>query len=131
MLFNLFYFFVQGFHAGFTGIMRLNLGGMDDAGSAVLAASPWLLLLFFAPKGRVQILAFLLIVGFSVTLLFYHSNGFSQYNVQRYMLDWLPAALLLLAPALTQARLDIFRLLVTWGVALNVATVLVLALTKT
>lgn len=130
VLFNLFYFLLQGFHADFTGVTRLTLGGMDNAGSAVLAASPWLLLLFFAPKGRVQILALAMIVCFSVALLFYHSNGFSQYNVQRYMLDWLPAALLLLAPTLTRTRLEIFRLLVAWGVALNVATVVVLTLTR-
>lgn len=130
VLFNLFYFFLQGFHADFTGLMRLTLSGMDNAGSAVLAASPWLLLLFFGRKGRVELFAFLLIAGFSVALLFYHSNGFSQYNTQRYILDWLPAALLILAPALTQARLEIFRLLVAWGLVLNVATVAVLAITK-
>ncbi len=130
VLFNLFYFFLQGFHADFTGPMRLTLGGLDDAGAAVLAASPWLLLLFFTRLGRVELTALLLIAGFAAALLFYHSNGFSQYNAQRYMLDWLPAALLLLASALTQARLESFRLLVTWGIVLNVATVAVLALTK-
>jgi hypothetical protein len=46
------------------------------------------------------------------------------------MLDWLPAALLMLAPVLTLWRLEMFRLLVAWGVVLNVATVVVLALTK-
>jgi hypothetical protein len=130
MPFNLFYFFLQGFHADFTGPARLTLSGLDDAGSAILAASPWLLLLFFARFRRVEVLALLLIAGFSGALLFYHSNGFTQYNVQRYMLDWLPAALLVLASALTQARLEIFRLLVTWGVVLNAAMVAVLALTK-
>lgn len=130
VLFNLFYFLFQGFHAEFTGITQMSIGGLDRGGSAILAASPWLLLLFFAPKGRVQILALLLIAGFSVVLLFYHSNGFSQYNAQRYMLDWLPAALLMLAPALTQTRLEIFRLLVAWGVVLNVVTVIVAALVR-
>jgi hypothetical protein len=130
LLFNLFYFVLQGFHAEFTGLTRLTLGSMDNAGSAVLAASPWLLLLFFARKGRVEWLAFVLIAGFSLVLLFYHSNGFSQYNTQRYVLDWLPAALLVLTPALTRARLEIFRLLVAWGVVLNVATMAVLAVTR-
>ena len=128
--FNLFYFFLQGFHADFTGPARLTLGDLDNAGTAILAASPWLLLLFFARLRRVELFALLLIAGFSVVLLFYHSNGFSQYNAQRYMLDWLPAALLVLAPVLTQSRLEIFRLLVTWGVVLNAAMVAVLALTK-
>lgn len=128
--FNLFYFFLQGFHADFTGPMHLTLGNLDNAGTAILAASPWLLLLFFTHVRRVEFAALVLIAGFSVALLFYHSNGFSQYNAQRYMLDWLPAALIVLVPAFTQARLEIFRLLVAWGVVLNVATVAVLALTK-
>ena len=130
VLYNLFYFFVQGFHAEFAPPMKVALSGMDNGGSAVLAASPWLLLLFFAQPRRVEMIGLLLIVGFTAVLMFYHSNGFTQYNVQRYMLDWLPAALLMLAPVLTRSRFDIFRLLVAWGVVLNVATVVVLALTK-
>jgi hypothetical protein len=130
VLYNLFYFFVQGFHAEFAPPMKVALSGMDNGGSAVLAASPWLLLLFFAQPRRVEMIGLLLIVGFTAVLMFYHSNGFTQYNVQRYVLDWLPAALLMLAPVLTRSRLEIFRLLVAWGVMLNVATVVVLALTK-
>jgi hypothetical protein len=110
--------------------MKVALSGMDNGGTAVLAASPWLLLLFFAQARRVEMISLLIIVGFTAVLMFYHSNGFTQYNVQRYMLDWLPAALLMLAPVLTLWRLEMFRLLVAWGVVLNVATVVVLALTK-
>jgi hypothetical protein len=69
-------------------------------------------------------------LGLTIFMLFYHSNGYSQYNTQRYMLDWLPAVLVLIVPVLTAARMEWFRLLVAWGVALNLATVAVLALTK-
>lgn len=129
-VFNFFYFFLQGFHAEFAAPQRIHLSGLDPAGSSFLAASPWLLLAYFAKRDRRGLVAGLMMVGFTGMLLFYHSNGFSQYNVQRYMLDWLPAALVVIAPALTAQRLEWFRLLVAWGIALNVATVAVLALTK-
>jgi hypothetical protein len=129
-VFNFFYFFLQGFHAEFARPQQIALVGLDPAGSSFLAASPWLLLLFFAKRDLRTLVVVLMMAGFTGLLLFYHSNGFSQYNVQRYALDWLPAALLIMAPALTAARVEWFRLLAAWGIALNVATVLVLALTR-
>jgi hypothetical protein len=130
VVFNFFYFFFQGFHAEFSPPQRLSLQGLDPAGSSFLAASPWLLLGFFAKRNLRTFVAAAMVIGFTGTLLFYHSNGFSQYNVQRYGLDWLPAALVVMAPALTAQRLEWFRLLVAWGIVLNVVTVGVLALTK-
>lgn len=128
--FNFFYFFFQGFHVEFAPPQQVAISGLDPAGTSILAASPWLLLLFFARCNRFAVLVLAMIAGFTALLMFYHSNGFSQYNVQRYALDWLPAALLVVAPALTARRLEWLRLLVVWGLVLNVATVVVLALTK-
>jgi hypothetical protein len=107
---------------------------MDSAGTSILAASPWLLFLVFTPKRGLHALGLALIVGLSAVLLFYHSNGFSQYNTQRYILDWLPVALLTLAAVFREGGLQpdarlVFKVLVLWGVLLNVATVGVLALT--
>jgi hypothetical protein len=129
-VFNFFYFFLQGFHVDFAKPQQIALVGLDPAGSSFLAASPWLLLMFFARRDLRTLLVVLMMAAFTGLLLFYHSNGFSQYNTQRYALDWLPAALLIMAPALTAQRVEWFRLLVVWGIALNVATMLVLALTK-
>lgn len=128
--FNAFYMFLQGFHAEFGAPDLVRLTGLDQGGTSILAASPWLILLFFAPANRLTAAAAIMVVGFTVTLLFYHSNGFTQYNVQRYCLDWLPAALLILAPLLTAERLVWSRLLILWGMTLNVATVAVLAATR-
>jgi hypothetical protein len=130
LLFNLFYLFLQGFHVEFIQPMQVRLQGMDPSGTSLLAASPWLLLSFFIPWNRNTLAVLVLVAGFAASLLFYHSNGFSQYNVQRYTLDWLPALLVVLAPALTLQRLEWVRLLVLWGLVLNVATVAVLALTR-
>ncbi|MFN4141762.1 hypothetical protein [Aestuariivirga sp.] len=128
--FNLFYTFLQGFHAEFADPARLDLTGLDPAGSSLLAASPWLLLMFFAPARRLTFAAVAMAASFTLMMLFYHSNGFSQYNTQRYALDWLPAALCVAGPLVTPERLPWVRLLVTWGILLNVATVAVLGLTQ-
>jgi hypothetical protein len=85
--------------------------------------------MFYTPRDRMILLCGGMIVCFAGALLFYHSNGFSQYNTQRYTLDWLPAALLMLAAGLRREHLPVLRLLVVWGMALNVATVVILALT--
>ncbi|HET6307506.1 MAG TPA: hypothetical protein VFG12_09995 [Rhodopila sp.] len=127
VLFNAFYMFLQGFHVDFADPQRVHIVGMDAGGTALLAASPWLLFLFFTPPRRVYLLCATLVTAFVVVLLFYHSNGFAQYNTQRYALDWIPAALLMLAGALRQRDTIEFRLLVLWGATLNVATVFVLA----
>jgi hypothetical protein len=127
--YNLVYLLLQGFHAEFARPQELRVTGLDPGGSSILAASPWLIFLFFTPLRRNSVAAALLILGFAIALLFYHSNGFSQYNTQRYTLDWLPAALLMLAAGLRLDHLPVLRLLVVWGMALNVATVAVLALT--
>ncbi len=129
-VFNFFYFFLQGFHVSFVPPHDVQLANMDDYGTSFLAASPWLLILFFAKRELRTFLLFALPAGLTAVMLFYHSNGYSQYNTQRYMLDWLPAVLVLIVPALNAARLEWFRLLVAWGVALNLATVAVLAITK-
>lgn len=128
--FNLVYQLFQGFHATFAEPQRVALTGLDDAGTSVLAASPWLLYLVRAPLRREVLGCLALILGFSAVLLFYHSNGFLQYNVQRYALDWLPAALLVLAAALGRSDGEMFRPLVLWGMVLNLATVVILALTR-
>jgi len=128
-LFNGAYLLLQGFHVDFAEPLKVRFSGLDNAGTSILAASPWLLFLFFAPARRLTFACTAMIVAFSAALLFYHSNGFSQYNTQRYALDWFPAALLMLALALRRQRLGAFPLLVVWGMALNVATVAILAIT--
>jgi hypothetical protein len=134
-VFNAFYLFFQGFHAEFAEPMKLKLTGLDDAGTSILSASPWLLYLFFTPLRRVNVLCGLLIVGLSTVTLFYHSNGLAQYNTQRYILDWLPAALLMLASVFsskiaTTGGFDLFKPLVFWGIALNFVMLGVLTVVK-
>ena len=130
VLFNAAYLLVQGFHAEFGDPLMTRLTGLDPNGASLLAASPFLLMAFFLPR-RQTVLIGLACAGLMIGVgLFYHSNGFSQYNAQRYALDWLPVLLAFLPLRLTTERLPVFRLLVTYAVGLNLATLAVLAVTK-
>lgn len=130
LIYNLFYLLAQGFHAEFDPQLAIRLTGLDPSGSSVLAGSPFLLFLFFARRDRVLWSGLLSVAAIIGLFLVYHSNGFRQYNVQRYMLDYLPVLLVFLATAVRREHLAVFRLLVVWGVALQVVTVVALALTR-
>lgn len=120
--FNLYHALVQGFHARFEGLGQLELVGVDRFGTAFLVASPWLAMLFFTPINRRTVVSGLLVALLIAVMLFYHSNGYTQYNVQRYMLDWLPAALVMLAHAVQRHSTPLFPLAVLWGMMLNAVT---------
>jgi hypothetical protein len=136
LVFNLAHMFLQGFHMEFGGKYMTELLRMDPMGTSILAASPFVLYAFYAkPDARLLVGGAVIAVVCGVTL-FYHSNGFSQHNVQRYALDWLPVLYLLLLPAFAgegervAERLRLFKLLAVYAVALNVAAFGVVALTK-
>ncbi|AKI01022.1 hypothetical protein IMCC20628_02323 [Hoeflea sp. IMCC20628] len=125
--FNLYHALVQGFHARFEGPGNMELVGIDRFGTAFLVASPWLAMLFFTPINRRTVFSGLLVAGLITVMLFYHSNGYTQYNVQRYMLDWLPAALVMLAYAIQRQKSPLFPLTVLWGMGLNAITIATMA----
>jgi hypothetical protein len=127
--FNAIYLFLQGFHIDFTGRYLTELGKIDAAGTSLLAASPFVLLAFFAPMRRELVVGFFTAAVIAGIALFYHSNGYSQYNAQRYTLDWLPVIFMALALGPAREHSGAFRLLVIYGLGLNVATMLLLALT--
>lgn len=127
-LFNTVYLFLQGFHLEFTGNSMVEPLALDPSGTAILAASPFVLFAFFAPMRRPVLIGIVTILAIAVPTLFYHSNGFSQYNVQRYALDWLPILFYILALALAERDLRGLALLVTYGIGLNLATMAFLAL---
>ena len=129
LTFNALYLLVQGFHVDFVGCYMTELGKIDAGGTSILAASPFILLAFFAPMRRdvvVGLICAAVIVGIT---LFYHSNGYTQYNVQRYTLDWLPVIFMALALGPAREHAGAFRLLVVYALALNAVTMLLLRLT--
>ena len=136
VVFNLAHLFLQGFHVEFGGKHMTELVRMDPMGSSLIAASPFLLYAFYARADAKLLIGALVISIVAGITLFYHSNGFSQHNVQRYALDWLPVLYVLLLPALAgdaekaAERLKMFRLLATYAIALNVAAFALVAATK-
>lgn len=131
LFFNVVYFFLQGFHLEFGGDAMLTPIGLDPAGASLLAASPFVLLAFFTPLRRPVLIGIACALVIAVPTLWYHSNGFSQYNVQRYVLDWLPILFYMLALTVTRRETPIFGVLVVYGMGLNLATMALLALVQT
>lgn len=136
LVFNLAHMFLQGFHLEFGGKYLTELVRMDPMGTSIIAASPFVLYAFYAkPDAKLLVGSAVIAVVCGITL-FYHSNGFSQHNVQRYALDWLPVLYMLLLPAFAgesekvAERLKIFKLLATYAIALNVAAFALAAMTK-
>lgn len=128
VLFNAFYLFVQGFHVQWGGPDMLNMISFDPMGTSLLAASPFVLLAFFTPLTRPVVIGGLCALAIIGVTLFYHGNGFSQYNAQRFVLDWMPVLIFALAYAVRENLRPAFAVLATYGIALNVVTVAVLAL---
>jgi len=126
--FNLAYLFIQGFHIDFTGPTALTMEGLDAYGTSLLAASPFVLFALFAPNRRDVWMGVAMIVVMIVPMLFYHSNGYSQYNAQRYTLDWLPILFVILAMTLPRGRFETFPVFVLFGMGLNVVTLGLVAL---
>ncbi len=153
-LFNFFYLFFQGFHVEFVGKYLTELGTMDNFGTSFLAASPFMFFLALTPifnrkkndvvginyngsdgekvhkafSLRVILIGVLVILIYTFVLMFYHSNGYSQYNAQRYVLDWLPIGLLFMATGLRKNLIPLFAVMVCYGLVLNLATIFVLFL---
>lgn len=125
--FNVFHLFVEGFHLAFGGRHVLEPLGVNPMGASVFAASPFVLLAFFAPVNRTTMIGLVTVAAMIVPVLFYHSNGYSQHNVQRYVLDWLPIVLYALAFAIGSRLRPAFAILAVYAIALNVATMALLA----
>ena len=119
---NIFYFLFQGFHVDFVGPYLTELGDLDRLGSSLLAASPFVLLAVFVPWRRPIVIGALCALAMIVPMLVYHSNGFTQFNGQRYVLDWAPILFFALALTIKRGLRPAFAVLVTYAVGLNVVT---------
>jgi|GEM_PF-302307 len=130
-LFNLAHMFFQGLHIEFGGTYTTKVLGVDNFGTSILAASPFLLLLAFVQRHRITFIGAVTAAAICGITLFYHSNGFTQYNVQRYALDWLPIAMLLLAPTVKPDWRGILAVLVGYAMVLNLVTMAALKVSGT
>ncbi|WP_109314942.1 hypothetical protein [Pseudovibrio ascidiaceicola] len=121
LLFNLVHFFVQGPDVEFSGKYLTQMSGLGDKGIALFIGAPFLLYFFLAKWNREYLFAGLTIALIAGVTLFYHSNGFSQYSVQRYVLDWLPLMMLSVVRTVRQDNMGIFAMLVVQALFINVA----------
>ncbi|WP_068004837.1 glycosyltransferase family 39 protein [Pseudovibrio axinellae] len=119
-LFNLVHFFVQGPDVEFSGRYLTQLSGFGDKGIALFIGAPFLFYFFLAQWSREYLFAVLTILLIAGLTLFYHSNGFSQYSVQRYTLDWLPLMMLFVVRTVRSVDKGIFALLVAQALFLSV-----------
>jgi hypothetical protein len=127
VLFNASYLFVQGFHLDWGGPDMLTPLGLDPMGTSLLAASPFVLLAVFAPLRRPVVIGALCAAAIISVTLLYHGNGFSQYNVQRFVLDWMPALFYALALSIGPALRPALAVLVTYAIGLNAVAMMLLA----
>ncbi len=141
-LFNIIHLLFQGLDIEFAGKYLNDIGSLDSKGAALLVASPFLFFLALTPIAKksqtsentifsprviiIGVIVSLIIIGIT---LFYHSNGTIQYNVQRYTLDWLPVAFIILATALRKDMLPLFAALVSFGIMLNIVSLAILSIT--
>lgn len=128
VLFNAFYLFIQGFHLDWGGPDMLTPLRLDPMGTSLLAASPFVLLTVFAPLRRTVVIGGLCAGAVLGVTLFYHGNGFSQYNTQRFVLDWMPVLFYALALTVSAQLRPAFAVLTTYALGLNVVAMTVLAL---
>jgi hypothetical protein len=128
LLFNSLYLFVQGFHLEFGGPSMLTPVGLDQMGTSLLAASPFVLLVAFMPFNRRTVVGGLCAILILGVTLFYHGNGYSQYNVQRFVLDWAVVLFFLLGLTVHKNMRPAFAVLATYAIGLNVIAMVALAL---
>jgi hypothetical protein len=128
--FNLVHLFFEGPNFGFTNEYLTQFGGVSPLGTSILIASPFILLAWFVPLKRQIVVGLLCAATICITMLFYHNNGYSQYGVQRFTLDWLPVIFFALAMGPIKDQGPAFRVLVVYAIALNAVTLGLLVLSQ-
>lgn len=124
---NLVELFLQGPHVVFGGRDLLRMQGPDPFGTSLTFASPFLFLAFFAPGRRPEVRWAFLSAGLClVHQLLYHTQGWVQWNTQRYTLDFIPLLLVPVALALRQVEPRVWKATIAYAIALNFLMLFVL-----
>lgn len=125
-IFNSVYMFIQGYHIQFGGADMLEFSGVDRFGTSLLAASPFVIAAFRAKGDRL-----LLWGGWAAVLfplfhaLFYHNNGYIQYNTQRFTMDFMPVLMILSALGFKNSSQDLryyWMGMIVYSILLNLIT---------
>ncbi|MDH4319837.1 MAG: hypothetical protein OEV64_15755 [Desulfobulbaceae bacterium] len=116
--FNLYYMFLQGPHFEFGN--SLSPRAMDEFGTALTFASPFLFGAFFARENKtLQAGVWISTALALVHMMFYYNNGCIQYNTQRFSLDFIPLLTIPLALSARRINQKILYLSISYSVLLN------------
>ena len=125
-VFNAVYMFIQGYHIEFGGTNMLGFSGMDRFGTSLLAASPFVIAAFRAKEDRLTLWsAWAGVLLPLIHALFYHNNGYIQYNMQRFSMDFMPILILLVALGFKNSSPDLrgyWKGIIAYSILLNVIT---------
>ncbi|MEQ1587021.1 MAG: hypothetical protein ABL895_14135 [Cyclobacteriaceae bacterium] len=128
---NFYHMFLKGHNLIFKGKDLLSLGGVDQFGTSLLMASPFVICSVKARAERYFLVHFWLAIGFIlVGVLLYHNNGWMQVNAQRFSLDFLPALMVLVALGSKEIPYWLLRAFVIFSIGLNCFSFLVHAVTS-
>jgi hypothetical protein len=121
--FNLMYMFVQGFHAEFQSYGWLTPTNVDQFGTSLLWASPFIIFSLWGKwKGGFRIACWIAICAALIHQLLYFNNGWMQNNMQRFTLDFLPLLFLLIALGIKRFPAYIWKATIVVAVSLNIIT---------
>ncbi len=118
---NLIHLLFQGPHIEFTGPGMLKGWHMNQFGTSLTFASPFLFLAFLG-RWPVPLVHKALVASIVLTLthaLMYHTNGWVQVNTYRYALDFVPLLVLLAALGAKRVQEKWLKGLVIYSVTLN------------
>jgi hypothetical protein len=122
--FNFIHMFVQGFRIEFSQPDFLGSIRMNQFGTSLTFASPFVFAALRAKWTKSYLWAAWLSVGLIViTLLFYHTNGWRQVNAYRYTLDFLPVLVLLVAIGTNRINPTIWKIAIAYSIGLNIIAI--------
>ncbi|WKZ60965.1 MAG: glycosyltransferase family 39 protein [Cyclobacteriaceae bacterium] len=120
LFYNLYHLILKGHNIIFSGTMNLQALGMDQYGTSILAASPYVIFSYKAnEETRFKVAFWCTILLILAGTLLYHNNGWMQVNTQRFSLDFFPALLVLIASSYTAIPKWLFHSFVAYSIALN------------
>lgn len=124
--YNAYHMFIQGYHIEFGGKTMLEVTGLSRFGVSLLAASPFVIAAFRAGRDKWLLWgAWVSVLLTLLTALFYHNNGYIQYNTQRFSLDFMPVLILLIAWGFENSSDDLksyWKGMIVYSICLNVLT---------